>query len=131
MRIDQIMIKEMLNEYQLGIYSVSVRYIEIFHFIPKIIMISILPVILTSRNYYVKLLGINSVMKMISLILIIFIFLSSDIVIPLIFSDTYIESINITKILSFSIFFCFPWSCERTLVCYKKFGVVLCSLCKF
>ena len=30
MRIDQIMIKEMLNEYQLGIYSVSVRYIEIF-----------------------------------------------------------------------------------------------------
>ena len=130
MRIDQIMIKEMLNEYQLGIYSVSVRYIEIFHFIPKIIMISILPVILTSRNYYVKLLGINSVMNKISLILIIFIFLSSDIVIPLIFSDTYIESINITKILSFSIF-CFPWSCERTLVCYKKFAEVLCSLCKF
>lgn len=135
MRIDQIMIKEMLNEYQLGIYSVSVRYIEIFHFIPKIIMISILPVILTSRNYYVKLLGINSVMNKISLILIIFIFLSSDIVIPLIFSDTYIESINITKILSFSIFFVFlgvvneHWYVTKNLqkfyALYVSFGALL------
>ena len=74
MRIDQIMIKEMINEYQLGIYSVSVRYIEIYHFIPKIIMISILPIILTSRNYDVKLLGINSVMNKISLLVILFIF---------------------------------------------------------
>ena len=135
MRIDQIMIKEMLNEYQLGIYSVSVRYIEIFHFIPKIIMISILPVILTSRNYYVKLLGINSVMNKISLILIIFIFLSSDIVITLIFSDTYIESINITKILSFSIFFVFlgvvneHWYVTKNLqkfyALYVSFGALL------
>ncbi len=135
MRIDQIMIKEMLNEYQLGIYSVSVRYIEIYHFIPKIIMISILPVILTSRNYYVKLLGINSVMNKISLILIIFIFLSSDIVIPLIFSDTYIESINITKILSFSIFFVFlgvvneHWYVTKNLqkfyALYVSFGALL------
>ena len=135
MRIDQIMIKEMLNEYQLGIYSVSVRYIEIYHFIPKIIMISILPVILTSRNYYVKLLGINSVINKISLILIIFIFLSSDIVIPLIFSDTYIESINITKILSFSIFFVFlgvvneHWYVTKNLqkfyALYVSFGALL------
>ena len=135
MRIDQIMIKEMINEYQLGIYSVSVRYIEIYHFIPKIIMISILPVILTSRNYYVKLLGINSVINKISLILIIFIFLSSDIVIPLIFSDTYIESINITKILSFSIFFVFlgvvneHWYVTKNLqkfyALYVSFGALL------
>lgn len=135
MRIDQIMIKEMINEYQLGIYSVSVRYIEIYHFIPKIIMISILPVILTSRNYYVKLLGINSLMNKISLILIIFIFLSSDIVIPLIFSDTYIESINITKILSFSIFFVFlgvvneHWYVTKNLqkfyALYVSFGALL------
>ena len=135
MRIDQIMIKEMINEYQLGIYSVSVRYIEIYHFIPKIIMISILPVILTSRNYYVKLLGINSLMNKISLILIIFIFLSSDIVIPLIFSDIYIESINITKILSFSIFFVFlgvvneHWYVTKNLqkfyALYVSFGALL------
>ena len=107
MRIDQIMIKEMINEYQLGIYSVSVRYIEIYHFIPKIIMISILPIILTSRNYDVKLLGINSVMNKISLLVILFIFLTSDILVPTIFSDTYIDSVYITKILSLSIFFVF------------------------
>ena len=45
MRIDQIMINLIIDEYQLGIYSVSVRYVEIFHFIPKIIMISLLPLL--------------------------------------------------------------------------------------
>ena len=45
MRIDQIMINAIVDEYNLGVYSVSVRYIEIFHFIPKIIMISLLPIL--------------------------------------------------------------------------------------
>ena len=131
MRIDQIMIKEMINEYQLGIYSVSVRYIEIYHFIPKIIMISILPIILTNKNYDVKLLGINTFMNKISLILILFIYLSSDIVIPTIFSDTYFESIYITKILSLSIFFVFlgvvneHWYVTKNLQKFYALYVVL------
>ena len=74
-------------------------------------------------------------MNKISLILIIFIFLSSDIFIPLIFSDTYIESINITKILSFSIFFVFlgvvneHWYVTKNLqkfyALYVSFGALL------
>ena len=54
MRIDQIMIKEMINEYQLGIYSVAVRYIELYHFIPKIIIVSFLPILLLSKNMKLK-----------------------------------------------------------------------------
>ena len=51
MRIDQVMIKIMIDEYSLGIYSSSIRFIEIFHFIPKIIIISFLPILLLSKNY--------------------------------------------------------------------------------
>jgi len=107
MRIDQIMINTLVDEYNLGIYSVSVRFIEIFHFIPKIIMISFLPILLLSRKYNIKLLKLNSVIFKFSLILMIFIFLGSDFLIPFIFSNTYIDSIATTKILSFSIIFVF------------------------
>ena len=60
MRIDQIMINQIMDEYNLGIYSVSVRFIEIFHFIPKIIMISYLPIILKSKKYNLDLTNLNS-----------------------------------------------------------------------
>ena len=107
MRIDQIMINSLLDEYNLGVYSVSVRFIEIFHFIPKIIMISFLPILLLSRKYNIDLLNLNSIIFKFSLILMIFIFFSSDYLIPFIFSNTYIDSISSTKILSLSIIFVF------------------------
>ena len=107
MRIDQIMINSLLDEYNLGVYSVSVRFIEIFHFIPKIIMISFLPILLLSKKYDKDLLNLNSIIFKFSFVLMIFIFLSSDYLIPFIFSNIYIDSISSTKILSLSIIFVF------------------------
>ena len=107
MRIDQIMINAILDEYNLGIYSVSVRYIEIFHFIPKIIIISLLPILLISKNYNLNLLKLNSIIFKLSLLIIVFILISSDYLIPYIFGKLYIGSITSTKILSFSIIFVF------------------------
>jgi len=107
MRIDQIMINAILDEYNLGIYSVSVRYIEIFHFIPKIIIISLLPILLISKNYNLNLLKLNSIIFKLSLLIIVFVLISSDYLIPYIFGKLYIGSITSTKILSFSIIFVF------------------------
>jgi O-antigen/teichoic acid export membrane protein len=50
MRIDQIMIKEMLGEYQVGIYSAAVRLSEAFYFIPMIITTSIFPAIIKAKS---------------------------------------------------------------------------------
>lgn len=107
MRIDQIMINTLIGEYKLGLYSVSVRFIEVFHFIPKVIMISILPILLLSKNYKKDLLKLNSIIFKISLILLISILLSANFLIPFVFSEIYSESILTTKILSFSIIFVF------------------------
>ena len=107
MRIDQIMIQNMLGEYSLGIYSVSVRFIEIFHFIPKIIIISYLPILLLSKKYKFKLLKLNAFIFKISLLVVLLILLSSDFLIVRIFGQEYIESSITTKILSFSIIFVF------------------------
>ena len=50
MRLDQIMIKEILGEYEVGIYSAAVRLSEAFYFIPMLISISLFPAILNAKN---------------------------------------------------------------------------------
>lgn len=51
MRIDQIMIKEMLGEYEVGIYSAAVRLSEAFYFIPMLITASLFPAILNAKKH--------------------------------------------------------------------------------
>lgn len=107
MRIDQIMINQILDEYNLGIYSVSVRFIEIFHFIPKIIMISYLPIILKSEKYNLDLTNLNSFLFKVSVIVVLFILITSKSLIPYIFGQYYVESVFTTLVLSFSLIFVF------------------------
>ena len=131
MRIDQIMINFLINEYQLGIYSVSVRYVEIFHFIPKIIMISFLPILLTSKKYTNDLIKINSIIFKFSIFLTGLIFLSTDFIIPFLFGNEYSQSILTTKILSFSLLFVFfgvvneHWYISKNLQKYYAIYVFL------
>ena len=131
MRTDQIMIKNMLDEYNLGIYSVSVRYVEIYHFIPKIIMISFLPILLTSRDYDKKLLRLNSLLIKLSLALVFAIFFSSEFLIEFIFGENYSSSTITTKILSFSIIFVFigvineHWYISRNLQIFYAINVFI------
>ena len=60
MRIDQIMIKEMLGEREVGIYTAAVRLSEVWYFIPLIIANSLFPAIASAKKvsnkiYYIRL----------------------------------------------------------------------------
>jgi O-antigen/teichoic acid export membrane protein len=50
MRIDQIMIKEMLGEHEVGLYSAAVRLSEIWYFIPVIVVNSLFPAIVNAKR---------------------------------------------------------------------------------
>ena len=50
MRIDQIMIKEMLGEKEVGLYSAAVRLSEVFYFIPMIITNSLFPAVVAAKK---------------------------------------------------------------------------------
>lgn len=50
MRIDQIMIGNMLSEAQLGLYSVAVKISEVWFFIPMSIVASLFPAIIKSKS---------------------------------------------------------------------------------
>lgn len=55
MRIDQIMIKEMLGEKEVGLYSAAVRLSEAWYFVPVIVATSLFPAILNAKNLNLKL----------------------------------------------------------------------------
>ena len=50
MRIDQVMIKEMLGEKEVGLYSAAVRLSEVWYFIPMIITNSLFPSIVNAKK---------------------------------------------------------------------------------
>lgn len=50
MRIDQVMIKSMLGDAEVGYYAVAVRLVEIWYFIPMIICSSLFPAIIRSKD---------------------------------------------------------------------------------
>ena len=55
MRIDQIMIKEMLGEREVGLYSAAVRLSEAWYFVPVIVTTSLFPAILNAKKLNLKL----------------------------------------------------------------------------
>jgi len=60
MRIDQVMIKHMLNDEAVGQYAAAVRLSEVWYFIPMIICISLFPAVINAKKrskdlYYVRL----------------------------------------------------------------------------
>lgn len=50
MRIDQVMIKEMLDERAVGIYSAAVRISEAWYFVPVVITSSLFPAVLNAKK---------------------------------------------------------------------------------
>ncbi|ENT6808901.1 flippase [Vibrio vulnificus] len=72
MRIDQIMIKQMLDEHEVGIYSAAVKLSEAWYFLPTIITSSLFPAILNAKKnnellYYSRLQNLYTFMVLIAL----------------------------------------------------------------
>lgn len=67
MRIDQVMIKEMLGDKDVGLFSAAARLSEVWYFVPAIIMNSIFPAIAGAKKvsetlYHERLLKISTMM---------------------------------------------------------------------
>ncbi|MDW8116784.1 MAG: flippase [Geminocystis sp.] len=107
MRIDQVMIKEMLGDREVGLYSAAVRISEIWYFIPMAIASSVFPKILEYKKaseelYYKRLQELFYYMTWLSIAIVIFIMLSGKIVIETLFGADYIESYNVLVIHAWS-----------------------------
>jgi O-antigen/teichoic acid export membrane protein len=94
MKIDQIMIKEMLNTESVGKYAVAVRLSEAWYFIPIVISASLFPSIINSKlynpeQYHVRLQKLYSLMVLIAYLIAIPMTFLSDFIVGVLYGDAY------------------------------------------
>jgi len=108
MRVDQIMLGKMIGDYDVGIYSVGIKFTEIFSLLPLAIINSLFPSIIRAKEYnnevYLKRIqNLYNFITFISFIYALFIFINSEFIINLLFGSNYSASITVSRI--------YCWSC--------------------
>lgn len=97
MKIDQIMLGQMIGDEAVGIYSAAVRVSEVWYFIPMVIVASVFPAILEAKKcseakYYARLQSLFDLMSLISMPVAIAMTFLSPFVIDLLFGAAYSEA---------------------------------------
>lgn len=106
-RIDQIMIKNLMDAEAVGLYDAAVRLSEVWYFIPTIIISSILPAVINARKtleekYYSRLKKIILFLAISSFSTSLITFLFAPIIIKIIFGPNFIETVPILKVYVWS-----------------------------
>lgn len=100
MRIDQVMIKNMLDAEAVGYYAVAVRISEACYFIPVAITNSLFPAIINAKNiseelYYKRLQKLYNLVVWVAIVIAFCISLCSKFMIKILFGNDYLYSANI------------------------------------
>jgi O-antigen/teichoic acid export membrane protein len=110
MRIDQVMIKNMLGDREVGLYSAAMRLVEVWYFIPMIITQSVFPAIVNAKKiseelYYKRLQQLFSFLVMINVLIIILIAIFSKKIVHILYEDKFIEVSDVLQIAVWSTVF--------------------------
>jgi len=103
MKIDQVMIKEMLNSEAVGNYAVAVRLSEAWYFIPMVITSSLFPAIINAKKeseelYYARLQKLYDLMVWMAIVIALPMTFLSDWVVNLLYGSQYAEAGNVLMI---------------------------------
>lgn len=105
-RVDQVMLKHLVDDYAVGQYSAAVSITGIISFIPIVLSESITPTLIERRqtNYEYYLASRESFSNLIiwgSLLLSLFVMLLSPFIINVIYGDEYFPAIEVMRIFAF------------------------------
>ena len=103
MRIDQIMIKEMLDSKAVGNYAAAVRLSEAWYFIPMAISSSLFPAIINARKvseefYYDRLQKLYDLMVWMGIAIVIPTTLLADPIVKILFGNQYLPAAGVLRI---------------------------------
>ncbi|MGL5402272.1 MAG: flippase, partial [Acinetobacter sp.] len=112
LRIDQVMIKEMIGEKDVGIYAAAVRISEVFYFIPILLTTSVFPAILSAKKnntalYMIRLQRLYALLIWTALVVALTISLIGKDIIVILFGQAYKEASNVLVIHIWSSIFIF------------------------
>ena len=103
MRIDQIMLGQMLGDESVGIYSAAVRISEVWYFIPMVIVASVFPSIIEAKKqgealYYQRLQKLYNWLVVLALAVAIPMTFLSELVVTLLFGNAYVQAGSVLSI---------------------------------
>jgi len=103
LKIDQIMIKEILGMEAVGQYAAAVRISEAIYFVPTIIANSLFPAIINAKNnsgelYFERLQKLFTLMLWIAIVLILPLALFSEYIVDTLYGDVYTDAVNVLRI---------------------------------
>jgi len=103
MRIDQIMIKEMMSSEAVGQYAAAVRLSEAWYFIPMVIASSLFPAIINAKKqseelYYARLQKLYDLMVWMAIVIALPMTFLSDWVVNLLYGSQYSQAGNVLMI---------------------------------
>lgn len=106
-KIDQVLLKFLINEEGVGFYAAAVRIVEAWYFIPMAITTSIFPAILNARQnshseYLNRLKKLYDLMSVISIFIAVFISLLSGFIINIFYGSTFSSSATVLAIYIWS-----------------------------
>ena len=139
MRIDQIMLAQMIDNKEVGIYSAALRFSEIWYFIPTVIVSSVMPSLIQgkveSEETYLKRLQqlFSWLVRIAYLIALPMTFLSSQLV-TFFYGTDYIGAGNILAIHIWTAVFVFmgvgstPWTINESTMKYSLFQTITGTL---
>jgi PST family polysaccharide transporter len=112
MKIDQVMLGQVLGDEAVGIYSVAVRISEVWYFIPMAIVASVFPAILDAKKqsqdlYHRRLQQLYDLMVGLSLALAVPMTFLSDWVVELLFGEAYLQAGTVLAIHIWAAIFVF------------------------
>ncbi|MCJ8325306.1 MAG: flippase [Rhizobiales bacterium] len=108
-KIDQIMIKFLLDNEAVGHYAAAIKVSELFYFIPLLITQSVFPKIIQEKesgnneSYFKLLLNIYKIVLWISLAIVVIIVSFSDLIVDILFGAAFAPSAGILSVLTYSL----------------------------
>jgi len=108
MRIDQVMIKQMMNETAVGLYSAATKLSEVWYIIPTTICPSLFSAIINSKKtnkelYFSRLKKLFLLMFVLAVIVALIITILAEPIIHILFGNAYLGAISVLRIYVWSI----------------------------
>lgn len=123
MKIDKIMIKQIIGNEALGQYAAAARISELWYFIPLAITTSLFPAIINAKNinndlYNIRICRLYSFMLWLGLVVAIITFFSADFIVDFLYGNQYYDASKVLIIHMWAgIFVAVGMASSRWMVC--------------
>ena len=109
-RIDQVMIKEMIGNTELGYYSSATRLIEVFSFVPTIITASLFPAIVNAKKtsidlYKDRLFNLYKLMMLLFLLVAMPVYFFGNQIVVFLYKDAFAPAGQLFSLMAIRLFF--------------------------